>query len=95
VRRSRRSTSISTCWSGTTRGPSALLFNLRTDDWSASRWPCPTATLEDLVALTHDLDRLAAKTLDYWLGTIQRTTETFIHIRRDRFVFDVANQVEA
>jgi hypothetical protein len=56
-------------------------------DWSASAWEVPGAMIHDIFSVSYDLDRLVAETLDYWIGAIQRATETYIHIRRDRFVF--------
>ena len=43
--------------------------------------------IEDVFTASYDLDRLAAEALDYWIGAIQKATETYVHIRRDRFVF--------
>jgi hypothetical protein len=56
-------------------------------DWSVSAWGLPTVMIEDVFTASHDLDRLAAEALDYWIGAIQKATETYVHIRRDRFVF--------
>jgi hypothetical protein len=57
-------------------------------DWSAAPWELPRTTIYgDTVSASYDLDRLAAQTLDYWLGSIQKATETYVHVRRDRFVF--------
>jgi hypothetical protein len=56
-------------------------------DWSASAWGLPSVMSEDSDTASYDLDRLAAETLDYWIGSIQKATETYVHIRRDRFVF--------
>jgi hypothetical protein len=56
-------------------------------DWSASAWDIPQAMIEDTFTASYDLDRLVAEALDYWIGAIQKATEAYIHIRRDRFVF--------
>jgi hypothetical protein len=56
-------------------------------DLSVSAWGIPSAMIQDIFAASYDLDRLAAEALDYWIGAIQRATETYVHIRLDRFVF--------
>jgi hypothetical protein len=56
-------------------------------DWSASAWTTPLAEIGDVMTASYDLDRLAAEALDYYIGAIQKATETYIHVRRDRFVF--------
>jgi hypothetical protein len=63
-----------------------LVFNIPAD-WSAAAWGIPSAMIEDVFTASYDLDRLAAEALDYWIGAIQKATETYVHIRRDRFVF--------
>jgi hypothetical protein len=64
----------------------SLAFDIPAD-WSASAWDAPLATIDDVMMASYDLDRLAAEALDDWIGAIQKATETYIHIRRDRFVF--------
>jgi hypothetical protein len=63
-----------------------LLFDVPTD-WSAAPWASRYVSIEDTHTASYDLDRLAAETLDYWIGAIRKATETYVHIRRDRFVF--------
>ena len=63
-----------------------LLFDIPAD-WSAAAWGLPFVSIEDMMTASYDLNRLAAAALDYWIGAIQKATETYVHIRRDRFVF--------
>jgi hypothetical protein len=63
-----------------------LLFDIPAD-WSAAAWGLPFVCIEDIITASYDLDRLAAEALDYWVGAIQKAAETYVHIRRDRFVF--------
>jgi hypothetical protein len=56
-------------------------------DWSGSAWGLPFTSIEDVHTASYDLDRLAAEALDYRIGAIQKATETYVHVRRDRFVF--------
>jgi hypothetical protein len=64
----------------------ALIFGIPAD-WSASAWELPFVSIMDVHTASYDLDRLAAETLDYWIGAIRKATETYVHVRRDRFVF--------
>jgi hypothetical protein len=63
-----------------------LIFDIPAD-WSASAWVAPITMTEQVFTASYDVDRLAAEALDYYIGAIQKATETYIHVRRDRFVF--------
>jgi hypothetical protein len=63
-----------------------LIFTIPAD-WSASAWELPFTARDDDHSASYDLDRLAAEALDYRLGALRKSTETYIHVRRDRFVF--------
>jgi hypothetical protein len=55
-------------------------------DWSGGAWETPVASIQDTFSATAELDALAAATLDYWLGSIDKATHTYCHIRRDVFI---------
>jgi hypothetical protein len=65
-----------------------------TGDWSVSAWGVLGATIGDASAASYDLDaasydvtRLVAEAFDHWIGETRKATQTYVHIRCDRFVF--------
>jgi hypothetical protein len=65
-------------------------------DWTAGMWRVVTITVRGVTrSATAALERLAASALDRRIDAIQRTTETYIHIRRDRFIFPERPSEEA
>jgi hypothetical protein len=56
-------------------------------DWTATPWRLPFTSSFDRISASHDLDRLAAESLDHWIGVIRGAMETYIFVRRDRFIF--------
>jgi hypothetical protein len=64
-----------------------MLFEIPVD-WSAAAWKSPFVMINcETFTASDELEVLVARSLDHWLGQIQRATETYCHIRRDGFVF--------
>jgi hypothetical protein len=56
-------------------------------DWTAAPWTVATVMDSDMFSTSAELDTLAAKACDTWVGLVNDPSKTYCHIRRDSFVF--------